>query len=413
MRRPLRFLPDRCDRQDASVDHPLPIHCSSSFHPLFRFKGAKLKIAMISNSAVSLLNFRGPLIAEMTRRGYQVLAFAPDHDAETRVELKKLGSVPIDYAMSRAGTNPLKDAAVILELRRLLRMHRPDVSFAYFVKPVIYGTLAARLAGVPRRYAMIEGMGFTFTAAGENDWRKKALRWVVVRLFRLSLLFATRLLLLNSDDYAEFLNRRLVRPDRAALLGGIGVDLDDWPYAVPRTDPVTFILVARMLRDKGVENYVAAARIVRRAHPAARFLLVGGHDQNPAAVPITVLEEWVAEGIVEWSGHVPVKPWLARASVFVLPSFYREGIPRSTQEAMAIGLPIITTDVTGCRETVDDGVNGFLIPPHDSEALAKAMEYFIDHPEKIVPMGVESRRLAEERFDVHRQNRKCLELIGL
>lgn len=371
-----------------------------------------MKIAIITSIATSLVNFRGPLIAEMIRRGYDVLAFAPDHDDETRAGLERLGARPIDYGLSRTGINPVHDALGLIGLYRLLRRHRPDATLSYFVKPVIYGTLAARLAGVPRRYAMIEGMGFTFTSDGVPGWRKKMLQWIVVRLFRASLSFVTKLLVLNPDDRNEFLQRRLVRPDRLRLLGAIGLDLDAWAYSVPVTEPVTFILVARMLRDKGIEEYAAAARLVRQRGLSARFLLVGGSDPNPTAVPVALLESWVAEGLVEWPGHVPVHPWLARSSVFVLPS-YREGLPRSTQEAMAMGRPVITTDVPGCRETIVDGANGLLIPPRDAEALAAAMEFFIANPERIVPMGLESRRLAEERFDVFRQNRKCLELIDL
>lgn len=371
-----------------------------------------MKIAIITSIATSLVNFRGPLIAEMIRRGYDVLAFAPDHDGMTRAELERLGARPVDYGLSRTGVNPIHDAMVLAELYKLFRHHRPDVTLAYFVKPVIYGTLAARLAGVRRRYAMIEGMGFTFTSDGAPGWRKKLLQWIVVRLFRVSLSFVTKLLVLNPDDRDEFLRRRLVHPDRLSLLGAIGLDLAAWPYSVLTTEPVTFILVARMLRDKGVEEYAAAARIIKERGLQAKFLLVGGSDLNPAAVPIPMLESWAAEGLVEWPGHVPVQPWLARASVFVLPS-YREGVPRSTQEAMAMGRPVITTDVPGCRETIVDGANGILIPPRDAAALADAMEFFISHPEKIVPMGRESRQLAEERFDVQRQNRKCLELIDL
>lgn len=371
-----------------------------------------MKIAVISSSAGSLLNFRGPLIADMIKRGYEVLALAPDHDAETRSGLEQLGAHPVNYRLSRGGTNPLQDMMALLELYHILRDHRPDVSFAYFVKPVIYGTLAARLAGVKRRYAMIEGMGFTFTSTEGQGWRRKILQAIVTGLFRLSLIFATRLLLLNPDDRDEFLDRRLVRADKTALLGGIGVDLDEWPYRTPPTDPVTFIFIGRLLRDKGVEDYVAAARILKNTHPTAKFLLVGGSDLNPAALPLSLAESWVAEGVVEWPGHVPVRPWLDRASVFVLPS-YREGVPRSTQEALAVGLPVITTDVPGCRETVVDGVNGMLVPVRSPEALAEAMRFLVEHPEKIVPMGIESRRIACERFDVRRQNQKFLELTDL
>lgn len=372
-----------------------------------------MKIAVISNAAGSLLNFRGPLLAEMRRRGHDILAFAPDHDATTRGALRKMGVEPVDYRISRTGTNPLADMAAVLELCKLLRRHGPEASLAYFIKPVIYGSIAARLAGIPRRYAMIEGLGFAFTATSGRSWRRSVLQRIILALFRLSLRHVTRTIFLNPDDQAEFLRRGLVLEEKTGLLGGIGVDLSEWrATSSPRPEKPTFILVARLLRDKGVVEYAEAARLLRREYPQARFLLVGGHDPNPAAVPLASVRQWVDDGIVEWPGFVAVQPWLDQASVFVLPS-YREGVPRSTQEAMALSLPVITTDVPGCRETVIDGVNGFLVPPRDPMALADAMRHFIEEPDLITEMGAQSRRIAEERFDVHRQNAKLLEMIDL
>jgi len=169
-----------------------------------------------------------------------------------------------------------------------------------------------------------------------------------------------------------------------------------------------------MLKEKGVYDFVEAARRVRKRYPAARFVLVGGGDQNPGSVTEAELGAWVAEGLVEWPGQVDdVRPWLARASVFVLPSYYREGLPRGSQEALAMGLPVITTDWVGCRETVKDGVNGFLVPVRDSNALARAMIRFIESPGLIGRMGLEGRRIAEERFDAHVINRRIMEVLGL
>ncbi len=370
------------------------------------------KVAIVSSLAPTLVNFRGPLIEEMVRRGHRVLAFAPDHDEHTRAALERLGAEPVDYDIGRNSLNPLHDLRAMLQLTRLLRRHRPDVSFAYFIKPVIYGTLAARLAGIRHRCAMMEGMGFVFTTGDNPGFARQLLQWATMWLFRLSLSFADRLILLNDDDYQTFVGRRLVAPAKATVLGGIGVDLAEWPYGEPLRAPVTFAFVGRLLRDKGVEEFAAAARILRGKGYDARFVMLGGHDSNPTAIPLSAVEGWVAEGIVEWRGHVDVRPALQRASVFVLPS-YREGVPRSTQEAMALGLPVVTTDVPGCRETVVEGKNGFLVPAQDAAALAKAMEYFLLNPDRIVPMGRESRRIAEQQFDVHNQNHKLLELIGL
>lgn len=371
-----------------------------------------MKIAVISNFSRSLLNFRGPLLAEMRRRGHDVLAFAPDHDAISRSELTAMGVFPIDYSLSRTGLNPLRDAATIFGLWRLMRHHKPDVSFASILKPVIYGSFSARLAGVKHRYAMIEGLGYAFTHSPRSGWRRRLARFSISVLMLFALRRVKLLIFLNSDDCNEFAARGLANIEQSVVLGGIGVDLNEWAFAPAIYEPVTFILVARLLRDKGIEDYVAAARIVRQAHPAAQFVLLGGLDENPAGITRPEVESWVAEGLLEWPGHVTVRPWLAKASVFVLPS-YREGVPRSTQEAMALGLAVITTDVPGCRDTVVEGLNGFLVPPHNPAALAQAMRHFIEHPEAIRAMGEQSRKIAEARFDVHEQNRKLLAFMDL
>lgn len=371
-----------------------------------------MKIAVISNQAQSMLNFRGPLLAALHRQGHEVLAFAPDFDSEMRSALAALGALPVDFVMSRSGVNPIREMAVIFELRSLLRKHQPDVCFSFFLKPVIYGTIAAWSGRVERRYGLIEGLGFAFTTGADFNAR----RWIVQRFLMMIARFAFkrlhRIIFLNPDDRNEFLERNLVVPAQTALLGAIGVDLEEWSVAPLPKGPIVFILVARLLRDKGIREYVDAARIVRSDYPEVRFLLVGGLDENPAAISQAEVEAWVNEGLIEWPGHVPVRPWLNKASIFVLPS-YREGYPRSTQEAMALGRAVITTNVPGCRETVIEGRNGLLVPVRDAEALARAMKHFLVNPQDIAAMGEESRKLAVEQFDVEAQNRLLMGFMGL
>lgn len=372
-----------------------------------------MRVAVISNNAFGLLNFRGPLLLELKRRGHDVLAFAPDIDASTRAALTAMGVHSVEYGLSRTGLNPFKDISTILQLRALLKKYQPDISLSCFIKPVIYGTVAAWLAGVPRRYAMIEGLGFAFTDSPIPRRKNSIIRIAISFLLKFSLSKSDCIVVLNSDDYNELIKRNLVSSDKIEILGGIGVDLHEWEYSPPPLQPVTFMLVARLLWDKGIGEYARAAASLRKTHPNARIILVGGLDQNPAAVPRQVVEGWVSDNVLDaWPGHVPVRPWLEQASVFVLPS-YREGVPRSTQEAMAMGRPVITTNSPGCRDTVIEGVNGFLVPPGDPVALADAMRRFLDHPEDIISMGRESRRLAEERFDVQVQNAKLLSFMGL
>ncbi len=374
----------------------------------------KLRVAVIGNQAFSLIHFRGSLIRAMVEKGHKVLALAPDYDEKTKERIKALGAVPIDYYLSRTGLNPFQDAYTFLQLFFLLRKLKPDVVLSYAVKPVIYGTLAAWLARVPRRFALIEGLGYSFTPTGKKEnLKKKIIRQIVHILYRLSLPRATKVFFLNKDDLSEFTSLELVNSQKAYLLGPIGVDIRDFYFTPSVKNPVTFLLVARLLREKGIYEFMEAVKRIKSKYPNTRFLLVGGLDSNPGSIKREEVEGWVKEGVIEWPGHVEdVRPWISQASVFVLPS-YREGVPRSTQEAMAMGRPVITTDAPGCRETVIDGINGFLVPVQDVEALAQAMERFIQKPELIEKMGKESRRIAEERFDVHKINARFLHELGL
>lgn len=371
-------------------------------------------LAIISIQAFSLVNFRGPLIQALAATGTRVYALAPDYSDELRQQVKALGAEPVDYDFARTGMNPLRDAFDALKLALVLRRLRPDVTLGYFIKPVVFGTLAAWLARVPQRVTMIEGLGYVFTENGEAWSRKRRLlRAGVSWLYRLALSRAYRVIFLNKDDLAEFVDGGLVAPAKVSCLGGIGIDLSEWSEFPPCTQPITFLLAARLLREKGIVQYADAARLVKARYPAVRFVLLGGLDPNPGSLQHAEVQAWVDENLLEWPGHVPVQPWLAQTSVYVLPSYYREGVPRSTQEAMAMGRAVITTDAFGCRETVDDGVNGFLVPVRDATALAAAMLRFIETPDLIKTMGHQSRLLAEARFDVHVVNAKLLEVLEL
>lgn len=372
-------------------------------------------ICIIGNQAFSLLNFRGPLIADMVAKGLEIFALAPDYDDAKRKAVRALGAEPVDISLSRTGTNPMRDVADMLRLAVVLRRLKPDITLGYAIKPVIYGTLAAWLARVPRRFAMIEGLGYVFTPSeGPEPFKRRLLRGIVSMLYAAGLRHASQVFFLNKDDIDEFTKKGLVSPKRVFLLGGIGVNLDEWAPSPTVTEPVTFLLAARLLREKGVVVYAKAASIIKQKHPNTCFILLGSLDSNPGALSRKEINAWVAEGILEWPGHVPdVRLWMAKASVFVLPSYYREGVPRSIQEMMAMARPVITTDAPGCRETVIDGENGFLVPVRDAEALATAMERFILNPSLIEKMGKASRRIAEERFDVQKINQVILREMGL
>jgi glycosyltransferase involved in cell wall biosynthesis len=385
--------------------------CISIPHKKLEIFSLMKSIAIISTQAYSLVNFRGALITDLVASGVRVFALSPDMDSHLKTSLEELGAIPVHINLSRAGLNPVRDLWDSLMLIKILRGIRPDVTLTYLIKPVIFGTVAAYLSGVGRRIAMIEGLGHVFTGTnGDLSWRRKALRFAVSFLYKFSLKLTDQVIFLNRDDIHEFVEAKLVAPSKIIHIDGIGVDLYHWSQVPPCMEPITFILVARLLREKGIIEYIEAAKMIKSKHPAVRFFLLGNTDVNPSSLTKAEVQAWADQCVIEWPGHVDVKPWLHKASVFVLPS-YREGLPRSTQEAMAVGRAVITTNVPGCRDTVVDQVNGYLIDVQNVSQLTDAMSKFIADPQKIIVMGVESRKIAESRFDVRRINSQIIRLL--
>lgn len=375
------------------------------------------RIAVVGNWGDTLVRFRGPLIKSLVTAGVEVYAFAPEYTDVDRASVISMGAIPVDYALDRTGLNPFKDAKVLLALMREFRERRIDTVFSYFAKPIIYGSLAARLAGVKYTFAMIEGAGHVFSENQPHTLKTKILRSTVTWLYRLALAKTTRVFVLNDDDRRLFAESRMVDPRKIVCLDGIGIDLED--YTVAPTDhgqeaSIVFLMATRLLKEKGIKEFALAASQIKMRHPQTRFILLGGVDPNPDAFREEEIKELVSERILEWPGRVyDVRPWLAEATVFLLPSYYREGVPRSILEAMASGKPIITTDWVGCKETVVDGVNGFLVPIRNAGALADAMLKFIEDPSLVAPMGAQSRRIAETRFDVRKINAQILEIMDI
>lgn len=375
---------------------------------------AKRRVTLVGHAADATLNFRAPLIADLLAAGCEVEVLAPDWTPQQLRRLQILGAQGATYPLMRTGLNPLQDIRTAGALYRHLRRTRPDAVLTFAAKTNVWGMLAAAAAGVPRRGAMVAGLGYAFIEGGSSlrDLKRRLLRFILSSLFRGAFRFANFVVVQNPDD-GHFVNINLgVKKEKIVRINGTGVPLDDWPLHPPHLEPVTFTLVARLLREKGVLEFLAAARQIKAEYPHTRFWLLGPLDENPGGLKREEIEPWVRDGIVEWPGAVDVKPWLAQTSVFVLPS-YREGVPRSTQEAMAMGRPVITTDAPGCRETVVEGVNGCLVPPRDVAALVAAMRRFIQNPQLVETMGRESRRLAEERFDVRRANAVLMGALGV
>ena len=371
-----------------------------------------MKIAIVTSHAPSAIYFRGSLISSLVDKGCIVTVFAPNHTRETTTLLNDLGAFVASFPMVRAGISPLRDLLSFLSLFSLFLKKKPDVVLTYFVKPNIWGIFSSFLARVPWRVSIVEGMGYAFTANsfGSRSFLQRVTSWFILLLYRLSFSLSNRVVVLNSDDLNQLVDSSGLSPAKSFLLGGIGVQLDKWPMCIPSTDPITFTMVSRLLKEKGVFEFLDAAYLIHKSYPSVRFCLLGGFDDNPGSITSQQISRWLNQEYISMPGHVDVRPWLQSSSVFVLPS-YREGFPFSTQEAMSMGLPVITTDVPGCRETVINDLNGFIVPPRDSLALAHAMHKFISDPSLITHMGMQSRRFAELHFDVRTKDQMLIDLL--
>jgi glycosyltransferase involved in cell wall biosynthesis len=380
-----------------------------------------MKVLLIAGYAPSLINFRGPLISSLIALGHQVCAVAPlsGGDLSAIQKLTSLGATFSAIPLVRGGLNPFADIRGLWSLYRLLRYERPDLVLAYTIKPVIYTGLAVhflrfRAPGKsPRLVSMITGLGYAFTTGKSTSIVRTLLLQLVTRLCRVGLQPAAAVIFQNPDDQATFQALKLISPTAGVLrVWGSGVDLASFPPQPLPRKPV-FLMLARLLADKGIREYVSAARRVKQYFPQASFQLAGMLDSNPAAITQHELDAWIREGVIDYLGDLHhVQPALAACRFYVLPS-YREGTPRSVLEALATARPVITTDAPGCRETVVHGVNGLLVPPRGAEALAAAMVQLIEQPDaETERMAQASLELARERFDVHKVNAQLLAVMG-
>ncbi|EDX3117368.1 glycosyltransferase family 4 protein [Salmonella enterica subsp. enterica serovar Mississippi] len=372
-----------------------------------------MKILMIGTTVQSLLGFRYELLKDLVSAGHEVYALSVDYDHKSKQTLIDIGVVPIDYTISRSGINPFKDFVNFIFLYKLIKKITPDIVFSYFTKPCIWGSLAAYYAGVHKIIAMLEGLGFLFTEQPSGIPQKtKTLKRIQILLYRIAFKKINTLIVLNEDDRNDLLNAGCIEDRKVYVLGGIGINLEHYKYSPAPLEPISFIFIGRLLREKGIYEFIAAAKNIKERFEGVTFNVLGNIDPaNPGSLKQNELDTIIKEEIINYVGYVnDVSHWLSKSSVFVLPS-YREGFPRSTQEAMAIGRAVITTDVPGCRDTVVNNSNGFLIQRWSSDALAEAMEKFILSKELIRDCGKESARIAKEKFDTRITNKKIITIL--
>ncbi len=369
-----------------------------------------MKIVIIPHDTKFLLIFRGQLLNEMIKAGHEVIVCGPGENPDYIKQFSEMGITYISNPLDRTSLNPLKDLYALQSIYRILKQVKPDVVMNIAMKPGIYGSLVAYLARIPHIYSLMTGLGYVVL---KSNFKERIINRIVCILFRLVMPKNEIVFFQNPDDLSLFVQSKFIAKNKAVLVNGSGINLDQFQQ-VPVVDgsPV-FLMIARLVRYKGIVEFVDAARSLKQRYPQAVFRLVGGPDSNPTALPQSLINQWHNEGVIEYCGETSdVRPFIRQASVYVLPS-YREGTPRTVLEAMAMGRPIVTTDTPGCRETVVDGSNGFLVPTRNAQALAQAMERFILNPDLIKEMGQRSRELAVEKFDIEKVNATMMKEMKL
>lgn len=369
------------------------------------------RILVLGAYAPSLVNFRGPLLQRLVHSGYDVHAAASEMTDEIRADLRAMSVTTHEIPFSRTSMNPVTDFKSLFRLWGLLDRIRPDLVLTYTIKPNVWGAFAASLSGA-RSVAMVTGLGYAFTNTGGNTVKTRLVRAAARFLYRHATDRNWRVIFQNPNDRDDFIAAGcLTNTTKYRMIDGSGVDLGYYTPA-PLPDTPDFLMISRILGAKGVREYAQAALKVKRTHPHARFRLVGFFDSGPDAVSRAEVDAWISGGIEYLGPSDDVRPHLAACRFYVLPS-YREGMPRSVLEAMAVGRAILTSDAPGCRETVVDGVNGFLVPVRDVAALAEKMRWMIDNPLACDRMAGESLCIVRKKYDVEKVNEALMQHLEL
>ncbi|MDK1289559.1 glycosyltransferase family 4 protein [Pseudoalteromonas umbrosa] len=370
------------------------------------------KVFLVANSPFTILNFRKELIKEFKRKGFAVYVLFPDstdlmsaHACQDAI--RELGCECIHIPLSRNGMNPKDDLALVMFLRKIFKREKPDLVMNYTIKATIYSSIAARLSGVRNIYSNITGLGYVFIGM---DLKTKALRFFIKNLYKFSLSFNKKVFFQNPDDRELFNKFGMCKLDKSVLINGSGVDTAHLNRSSTNRNNKKFLFVGRILKDKGVVEYINAARMLKKEYPDTEFALAGAFDSNPSAISKQQISEYEQEGVIKYLGVTSdIKGLLNEYGVFVLPS-YREGTPRSTLEAISMSMPVVTTNVPGCKETVIEGYNGFLVDPKSANDLARGLSRILEHDDFDL-LANNSRKLAVDKFDVHNVNGNILDVV--
>ena len=368
-----------------------------------------MRIAVLSSHTPSLFWFRMEMMESFQSLGYEVYALGNEDESIWAERFAEKNIIYKKIEVERNGINPMKDLKSIVSIRKVLAEIKPDKLFTYQAKTVIYGGIAANLLGITEVYPLIAGMGSVFL---KNDLKTKVIRTILKTEYKLGMRKSPAVFFQNNDDKQVFMDNHILSKQKIVMIPGSGVNTKKF-QVMELPEEFAFLCISRLIRDKGIYEYLEASREVKKKYPNVRFILVGPYDTNPSAIKPEELQAFIDEGTIEYYGEqTDVRPYLGMSNVFVLPS-YREGTPKTNLEAMACGRAVITTDAPGCRETVVNQENGLLVPVKDVKALIETMVYFIEHPNTVSEMGTRGRAMAEEIFDVRIVNKRICDAMRL
>lgn len=367
-----------------------------------------MKFILISPKNRTAYNFRGDLIKDIISAGYEVVVTGPNKDNIEHI--LKLGARFEEVPLDRSGLNILNDLKYLKKLYQLIKKEQPDVTLGYTIKPVIYGSLAARFAGVSNIYSMITGKGYVYAS---NDFKAKILKFFISFLYKISFKGNKQVIFQNKDDRDEFVELGIIETAKTSIVNGSGVNMNRFkPVGYPET--LTFFMLSRVLYNKGIREYLEAAKNIKEKYPHVKFNLLGAVENIEDSMKMKELQPYIDNNIITYFGEThDVREYFSKSSVFVLPSYAGEGTPRTILEAMAMARPILTTDVPGCRETVREGKNGFLIEPRSIKELEEKMEWFVHNHEKIPEMGYESLEYCQTKFEISKVNSDMMTYMNL
>tara|TARA_B100000963_G_scaffold211595_1_gene184388 strand:- start:43 stop:1146 length:1104 start_codon:yes stop_codon:yes gene_type:complete len=366
-----------------------------------------MRIIILGTVPNDLLNFRADLIKDFLKNGHEVIASSSELDPSSTVHMNRLGVEYETIFLNRHSLSFLGDIRTLKSLSNFFKKKQPDLVLAHGIKLVIWGGISARIRNIPF-FALITGLGFAFQG---KSFKRKLLTKLVSFLYRIALKNSKAVIFQNKDNRDLFIEKDIVNPSKTHIVDGSGVDIEKYNFSKQPNTDVSFLLVSRLLGEKGLREYAAAAKIVKSKFPIANFELVGAEDASLDAISLEEVSSW--SNFIDYKGSTnDVRPYIKRCHVYVLPS-YHEGLPRSTLEAMSMGRPVITTDAVGCKETVDNGINGFIVPVRSVKKLAEKMIWFIENRDKIQIMGEQSRIIVEKKFDVRIINKEMLRIMGI